>query len=177
MEDWLLILQCKRGQTRALERLYHKYKKVCLILAVSMVNDTAAAEDIWHDVFLRFAQTVKGFRLTGSLKAYLMTCVANQARNYSKSQQRHIQIQPVEQISDGEILDGLVFNEQALSLALALETLPMEQREVVLLYAQGGMTFEQIANQFGVSRDTVKSRYRYGLQKLKVFFEKEHHGF
>ena len=80
MEDRLLIWRCKRGGAEAMTRIYQKYRKDLLVLALALLNDKAAAEDIVHDVFVGFAEGLPGFRLTGRLRAYLMTCVANRAR-------------------------------------------------------------------------------------------------
>lgn len=89
MEDKLLVLRCKRGNPDALGRIYEKYKSDALILAIALLNNTSAAEDVVHDVFLFFVQSIEKFRLTGSLKGYLLTCVANRARNMNKAKHRH----------------------------------------------------------------------------------------
>ena len=52
MEDKLLVLRCKRGSADALGRIYEKYKNDSLILAIALLNNTSAAEDVVHDVFL-----------------------------------------------------------------------------------------------------------------------------
>jgi len=85
VEDKLLVLRCKRGSSQALRRVYEKYRDDVLILAVALLKDTSAAEDVLHDVFVSFVQRLEKFgltELTGSLKTYLATCVANRARNW-----------------------------------------------------------------------------------------------
>ena len=77
MEDKLLVLRCRRGSREALTRIYEKYKADLLLLAMGLLNDKTAAEDVVHDVFLSFVRHLDEFRLTGSLKGYLLTCVAN----------------------------------------------------------------------------------------------------
>lgn len=67
MEDLLLILRCRQGCRRSLARIYDKYKVDLLKLAISLLNDAALAEDVVHDVFARFVEGLKGFRLTGSV--------------------------------------------------------------------------------------------------------------
>jgi RNA polymerase sigma-70 factor (ECF subfamily) len=51
--------------------------------------------------------------------------------------------------------------------------LPYEQREVFILHVQGDMTFQQIAEQIGASINTVQSRYRYGIEKLRSLLNTE----
>ena len=55
MEDQLLVVRCRRGSVEAMARIYRKYRKDLLVLAMALLNDKAAAEDIVHDVFLAFA--------------------------------------------------------------------------------------------------------------------------
>ena len=71
VEDRLLVWRLNRGDATALSRVYEKYREDLLRLAVSLLNNTATAEDIVQDVFVRFAGSARVFRLTGSLKGYL----------------------------------------------------------------------------------------------------------
>jgi RNA polymerase sigma factor (sigma-70 family) len=176
MEDKLLVIKCKRGSKEALERIYEKYRKDMLILAVALLHNMSAAEDIVHDVFISFVQTLEKFRLTGSLKSYLLTCVANRARNVNKAKYLRV-VESSSEESVGSDKDNpsvlISCNEQLQQLSKAMTELPYEQREIMMLHFQAGMTFKSIAGSLGVSVNTVKSRYRYGLEKLKVILEKE----
>ena len=88
LEDKLLIWKLKRGSRHALCRIYEKYRDDLLRIAAGLLNDTSAAEDVVHDVFTAFVRSAKRFELTGSLKGYLTTCVANKARNLNRSNSR-----------------------------------------------------------------------------------------
>ena len=174
MEDKQLVLKCKRGASDALERIYLKYKADLLILAMALLNDKSDAEDVLHDVFVTFVQSLEKFRLTGSLKGYLMTCVANRARNTNKA--KHHQSVGLEAAgSFGSRSDGppaaMICNEQLQQLSSAMAQLPYDQREVVLLHHQAAMTFRAIAKSLGISNNTAKSRYRYGLDKLRLILD------
>jgi RNA polymerase sigma-70 factor (ECF subfamily) len=179
MEDKLLVFRCKRGSREALARIYHKYKADLLLLAMALLNDRSAAEDVVHDVFLSFVRGLDAFRLTGSLKGFLLTCVANQARNCNKADRVRSRVgsscgwgaEPDERATaptQDSALETLVCNEQLRLLAGALGELPFEQREVIMLHLQSAMTFDAIAKARGISPNTAKSRYRYGLDKLRL---------
>jgi len=173
MEDKLLVLRCKRGSKDALGRIYEKYKKDLLVLVMALLNDTNAAEDVVHDVFLSFVQTIAKFRLTGSLKGYLLTCVANRARNTSKAKHRQ-GTELVDEAVDSGADDpscSIICNEQLGQLSRAMAQLPYEQREVIILHFQAGLTFGRIAESLGISVNTAKSRYRYGLDKLRLILD------
>jgi RNA polymerase sigma factor (sigma-70 family) len=176
MEDKLLVLRCKHGSEEALGRIYEKYKTDMLVLAMALLNNTSAAEDVMHDVFLSFVQNIEKFSLTGSLKGYLLTCLANRARNLNKAKrQQSSESEPAETISysSDEPLKVIVCNEQLQQLSKAMARLPYDQREVIMLHFQAGMTFRTIGRSLGISVNTAKSRYRYGLDKLRSILDGE----
>jgi len=176
MEDRLLIWRCKRGGAEAMTQIYRKYRKDLLILAVALLNDKAAAEDIVHDVFVGFAEGLPRFRLTGRLRAYLMTCVANRVRNHNKTRRR------VEACctdtagnhqSEPEPSERLIYSERLALLAEALDRLSYEQRETVMLHMHSGLSLRRIAKTRGLSANTVMSRYRYAIEKLRSLLNGE----
>ena len=175
MEDKFLVLKCKRGSRDALERIYQKYKADLLILAIALLNEKSAAEDLVHDVFLSFVQSLEKFRLTGSLKGYLLTCVANRARNTNKAKQRQQNVVPNPAVPACSCTNGpsqsIICNEELQQLSNAMAQLPYEQREIVMLHHQAAMTFKTIAKSLGISANTAKSRYRYGLDKLRLILD------
>ena len=176
MEDKLLVKQCKRGSKEALKRIYEKYKDYLLILAVGLVNNSSIAEDVVHDVFTNFVRDIEKFRLTGTLKGYLGTCVANRARNMNKTKQHtNLEASPAEyeELDPNEPVSTIVCNEQLQGLNNAMAQLPYDQREVIMLHFHGSMTFQSIAQEQGISVNTVKSRYKYGLDKLRTILDGE----
>lgn len=170
LEDKLLIWKLKRGDADALRRIYEKYKDDLLTIAGSLLNETAAAEDILHDVFVSFAENVQRFHLYGSLKNYFITCVVNKVRDRFRAKMYQVveieRVAPVDSKSAGpaEILSDA---EQSQLLAEALAQLPIQQREVIILHLQAGMKFREIADMQSISINTVQGRYRYGLDKLR----------
>ncbi|MHC4062852.1 MAG: RNA polymerase sigma factor [Planctomycetota bacterium] len=177
IEDRLLIWRFKLGNRDALRRIYEKYKNDLLKLAVALVNDVNAAEDVVQDVFVSFAQSAARIKTRGNLKKYLATCVANRIRNRKRDQQRH-ETSGIDD-SDCAIADArlpeqwAILSEELELLSNAMAQLPYEQREVIGLYMQGGMTFRQIAKTQSASINTVQGRYRYGLNKLRSILNSE----
>ena len=172
MEDRLLVYRSKRGSQEALTRIYSKYKRNLLLLAMSLLNDRTASEDVVHDVFVSFVKGLDDFRLTGILKSYLMTCVANHARNWNKSERRRSNPgADTERAFAGCAqgpLESVICNEQMEQLSNALAELPLEQREVVMMHLHASMTFRDIARERQISPNTAKSRYRYGIDRLRI---------
>ena len=172
MDDGFLVLQCKRGNRDGLRRIYEKYRDYLVILAVALLNDVNSAEDVVHDVFVGFAGGIGKFTLTGSLRGYLATCVANRAKNFRQlKRQRDVNLDKIEPATSEGYGPGesIVCNEELKLLSEALARVGEEQREVIALHIHGGMRFRAIAESQGVSVNTVKSRYRYGIEKLKSY--------
>ena len=170
IEDELLKLRFKLGSEAALRCIYEKYLDYLLSVAMAFLNDAHAAEDIVHDVFVSLAQSGDTFRLTGNLKHYLATCVANKARDRLRARKRHVARQNAEAAPTAEAgppEDRLIFTEQARRIYDALAQLPDEQREAIVLRTKAGMKFRQIAEIQGASFVAVQARYRRGVEKLR----------
>ncbi len=174
-EDKLLIYKFNRGDGNALRRIYEKYRDDLLKVATALLNDRNGVEDVVHDVFVTFAQGMGNFRLRGSLKGYLSICIANRARDKNRAarRKRTIALDGAEPIrSDTSIPDHVAeSNELIQQLDYAMTQLPYEQREIIILHLQSRAGFAQIAKSKGVSTNTIRSRYRYGLKKLRSILD------
>ena len=177
LEDRLLVWKFKHGSKDAFCRIYDKYRDDLLRLALSLLNEADIAEDIVHDVFTSFMRNRRQFRLTGSLKSYLATCVANRARNENRSCQRQHNsgLDNIDSVvSDSNRPDRwIIVGDEFKRLNEALAELPYDQRETVILRAQSGMKFRQIAEAQQIPIKTVQSRYRAGLNKMRSLLNSE----
>jgi hypothetical protein len=81
LEDELLKWKLRRGSPEALARVYEKYIDAMLTLALGLLGNRPAAEDVVQDVFLSFARSARGLRAQGSLCSYLATGVLNRVRD------------------------------------------------------------------------------------------------
>ena len=175
-EDGHILKRLQRGDKDALRQLYEKYSDTLVSVAVTLVSDIATAEDCLHDAFVDFAVTAPILRIHGNLRSYLISCVANRARDILRKRARLSEVNP-EQFNLAAKADGpdstMITDEGARKVYDALGQLPYEQREVFVLHVQGDMTFHQIAETAGISINTVQSRYRYGMEKLRYLLNTE----
>ncbi len=176
IEDELLKWNFKCGSRDALRRIYEKYLNRLLTLAMALLNDAGAAEDVVHEVFVSFAESAEDFKLAGSLKSYLTTCVMNRARDLIRANRRGPrrldEAEPI--VSDSSGSDqAILCSEEAQRLQHAIAQLPEDQREAVILRLKGEMRFREIARLQGVSVNTAQGRYRYGLDKLRSILNGE----
>ena len=177
LEDKLLIHKFNRGDGDALRRIYVKYRNDLLKVAAALLNDRSGVEDVLHDVFVTFAQSVGDFQLRGSLKGYLSICTANRARDKNRAMQRQ---HTIGLNNAGRIRSDISGparlaerSELAEQLDHAMAQLPYEQREIIILHLQSKVRFRQIAKSKAVSVNTIRSRYRYGLNKLRSILDGE----
>ncbi|MBN1360515.1 MAG: sigma-70 family RNA polymerase sigma factor [Sedimentisphaerales bacterium] len=177
VDEKLLILRFKRGSREALRQIYDRYKVDLLKLAVVLAGDVNTAEDVVHDVFVKFAGSAATLEPAGSLRSYLSTSVVNRIRNRVRDSQRR----DATSLDDAERLacpargpqQWAVLNEQLTRLSRALAQLPYEQREVICLRMEMDTPVAQIAALQHTSVNTVKGRYRYGMERLRSLLDSE----
>jgi RNA polymerase sigma factor (sigma-70 family) len=177
LEDTLLKLKFNHGDMDALRRIYEKYKDDLLKLAVALLNDISLAEDVVNDSFVNFAQSMGEIHLRGTLKSFLTTCVVNHARNVYRARQRK-KVLGIDQAAE-VTLDSIdpqqsaIFNEEYQRLNNAIGELPYEQREIIVLHHLSYIKFRTIARLQNIPVNTAKSRYRYGVNKLRKLLNNE----
>jgi len=177
LEEKLLIWKFNRGDREVLRWIYEKYKDDLLTLATALLYEKTEAEDVVHDVFCSLIKSAENLRITGSLKGYLTTCVANNARNKNRAKAKHqsIGLGPTRPVSSGANPPDVaaMFGEELRRLSWSLAQLPYDQREVIILRLYSGMKFKVIAAILSQSINTIQGRYRYGLEKLRSLMNGE----
>ena len=170
-DDNELLEALARGDRRALERIYRKYKDRTLTAAMHLLGgDRLAAEDVLHDVFVKFAANARVLKIEGSLRNYLITACLNRARDMLR-QKRRIAVDSealcecLASIADPSA--AISHAEEAARLLSAVNVLPDKQREVLVLRVYGELTFREISESLEISINTAQSRYRYALAALR----------
>ena len=141
--------------------LYQKHGDALAAYACCCGLDFAAAEDAVQQVFLKLLR-----RDTPTPRmpvAYLYRAVRNASLNLRRN--RRFETDPVE--PEKWFVRDRGAPEEILALQTALRELPEEQREVVFLRVWSGLTLQEIADATNVPMNTMASRYRYALQKLR----------
>ena len=174
--DRLLLNRAAQGCKESLRRIYEDHKDHLLTLARGMTGNRSAAEDIVHDVFVAFAKNLPRLRLAGSLKGYLSISVCNRARDLARTEIRHRRDEccpdrgPEKAASPDTCAAAAELTDR---LRVALEEVPFDQREVLLMRTQAGLSFEEIGRHQGISANTARGRYRYGIDKLRSLLNSE----
>jgi RNA polymerase sigma-70 factor (ECF subfamily) len=157
-----------RGDLDAAAQLYDRHHRGLFSYVRALLRDRAAAEDVVQDAFLRLL-VADVHRPILSVQAYLYTIARNLALDALRRRSRHSEPQahPESQVSTP---DGDPRARQAVE---ALEQLPEEQRETVVLKIFSGLTFAQIGEVLSVPAGTAASRYRYALERLADLLSEE----
>ena len=168
------MMRFNRGDRDALRDIYNLYKDELVSLAGALLHEKTEAEDAVHEVFAKLIRKHQTLNITRNLRGYLMTAVANTARQFFQSRSRT----PVSSLeseigAENPPQVSAILDEQKQRLANALSALPYEQREVILLRHFSDFKFKQIATMQNVSINTVQGRYRYGLDKLRSLLNGE----
>ena len=174
LDDRALMLRYKDGDVAAFETLYQRHRGPLYRFLLNQSQDTQAAEDIFQEVWSRIIRSRERYRPAATFATYMYHI----ARNCFLDHVRHSGRQPVlVSIDDDppvELVAGTNNPEAAAEnsnasayIQAALDGLPPEQREAFLLREEAGLTLEEIGQVTGVGRETVKSRLRYAVAKLR----------
>ncbi|MGA8204275.1 MAG: RNA polymerase sigma factor [Woeseiaceae bacterium] len=171
-DDGALMLLYGDGDVAAFETLYRRHNDALYRYLLRLSRSPDAAEDIFQEVWSKIIRARQTYRPTAQFKTFLYRVARNCFIDYIRRNRRHeqtVELAPEHQPDPGELPDALT--ERSLArrrLAAALLELPDEQRDVFLLREEGGFSLEQIASITDSNRETVKSRLRYAVNKLRA---------
>jgi len=173
MDDSVLISRYKAGDAEAFETLYDRYKTVMAGYVHALTGSREEADNIVQEVFLAVIRRADSLTPEGNFRAYLLARARGLALNLKRVKVPECGDCPDAVASAPGPAEIVENHESAQRLADALASLPGEQREVVALRAHAGMTVNEIADMLGEPLGTIKSRYRYALEKLRAFLCEE----
>ena len=165
--DGDLVGRYRSGDLNALLALYRRYCGPLYLYACSLSGDSARAEDLVQEAFVRLMASGPG-RLRETVRPFLYAIVRNLARDDSRRstlERGHAPTLALRAVRT-EIADPASRKHLEQAVAGALDRLPAEQREAVVLKIYAGMTFEEMADLLAVPQGTAISRYQYALKKL-----------
>jgi len=185
--DESLMLRYRDGDVRAFEVLVTRHRKPIYNFILRFVRDSAQAEDVMQETFLRVIKGADAYERQAKFTTWLYTIARNlcvDASRRGKHRNAASLDAPVNPGSDDSaalidlVADGkagvdreAIGRELAVRIKQAVEALPDEQREIFLLREVSDLQFNEIAKIVGCPENTVKSRMRYALEKLREALE------
>lgn len=172
--DESLMLAWAGGELRAFETLYARHRSRLYSFLLRQLRDAALADELFQDVWQRVIAARAGWQPDAAFTTWLFRIAHNRLNDHWRAA-RHRPPAPgdaderVARMSDTRTPESQLSEfEQRRRLQLAMEQLPDEQREVLQLRLEQELSLEEIAQITGVGRETVKSRLRYAMDKLRA---------
>nr|TKK09270.1 RNA polymerase sigma factor [Stenotrophomonas rhizophila] len=172
--DESLMLAWAGGELRAFETLYARHRSRLYSFLLRQLRDAALADEMFQDVWQRVIAARAGWQPDAAFTTWLFRIAHNRLNDHWRAA-RHRPPAPgdaderVARMSDTRTPETQLSEfEQRRRLQLAMEQLPDEQREVLQLRLEQELSLEEIAQITGVGRETVKSRLRYAMDKLRA---------
>lgn len=168
--DEALMLAYADGDSAAFERLYGRHKNKLYGYLNKLCGDRASTDEAFQDTWLRVVDARARYRAEAPFGAWLYRIAHRLAIDLLRKRRPQVPVEDVVSELIAADPDPARFSmalEDQQRLRAALDELPHEQRAAILMQADEGMTLEQIAEVSECGRETVKSRLRYAMNRLR----------
>jgi len=173
-DDDVLMLAWAAGDAASFELLYARHRGSLYRFLLRQLRDPALADEFFQDVWQRVIAARQGWKPEAAFRTWLFRIAHNRLNDYWRGL-KHRPAAPEDADERAARVPDPSSPERELSefeqrrrLQLAIEELPEEQREVVLLRLEQELSLEEIGAITGAGRETVKSRLRYAMDKLRA---------
>lgn len=174
IDDETLMLRWAAGELAAFEQLYGRHRGGLYRFLLRQLREPALADDLFQDVWQRVIAARLDWKPEAAFTTWLYRIAHNRLNDHWRAQ-KHRPAAPADaEARTAHLVDPdeperrLSEFEQRRQLRMALDALPDDQREVVLLRLERELSLEEIGRITGVTRETVKSRLRYAMDKLRA---------
>lgn len=160
-----------RDDPAAVELIWDRYARDLFALLLASLCSRHDAEDVLQAVFVRIVRKRRHLAKADSLDAYVYAIARHEVAGFLRQRRR----KPAPEgrfdawLQNAEAGDGTT--DLAEEMQAALARLPQTQREIVVMKVYRDKTFREIAETLKLSLNTVASRYRYGMEKLRALLK------
>lgn len=169
--DLLLFDRVKKDDLASYELIFKKYYKELYRFAYTYVRDGVIAEEMAQEVFLYIWEKRGKIEIQTTLKTYLYSAVKNKSLNYIKlelpKQQAMSDVSEVMLGVSGAKIDEGENDRLKKYIQDAVDALPTKCRKIFILSRNAGLTYEEIAEELGLSKKTVENQMGIALKKLR----------
>lgn len=170
-----VILRLQKGDSDAFLELYNQYHPALYHYVLRFVKSPAIAEDVLQDVFLKIWEIRARIDAQLSFKAYLYRICRNSVFKLLKkiAVDENLRVQVMQQfaqsIADADL--KVLWQQYEEILHAAVNNLSPQRQRVFRLCREEGKTYEQVANELGISRNTVKEHMVLAMKQIREHFE------
>ena len=154
-------------------RIIDEYQESLFRFAFFRTGALEDSQDIVQNIFLNMYDTGRRIGVIENIKSYLYRSISNSCSNYLRKKQsiKNVPLGDAESQLEDDNTDDLIKEYER--IRKMMDDLPSEQTEVINLRTIDGLAFTEIAEILEIPVTTAKSRFRYGIDKLKSKINKE----
>ena len=171
LSDEELIKKYLKGDEKSLEVLIKRYLKPIYSFAFNFVLNQQDAEDLTQEIFLKMWRNLKKFKKEKNFKSWLFTIAKNTCFDFLRKKRRNLILnaENLEIVADltPSLLEKMEKESLLEKLKKEIEKLPFKMKEVIDLHYNFGLNFREISEILGEPMNTVKSRHKRAISKLK----------
>ncbi|MBP1841425.1 RNA polymerase sigma-70 factor (ECF subfamily) [Formosa algae] len=176
-----LVEECKRNNRKAQMQLYNQYCQGMYIVAKRFISNTAEAEDLVQDAFIKAFSKLHQFKGDVTFGAWLKRIVVNTCIDALKSKKQHLEtldevhlkvIDANDTDDDWQIDDAATVHD----VKVVMETLPEKYKYVVMLFLIEGYDHQEISEILNISEVASRTQLSRGKQKLQELLKSKHYG-
>lgn len=180
-DDAILMRRFQGGDTASFQVLYTRHERALYRFLLYQAGCNAGlAEDLAHDVWVKIIQSSERYVYTAQFRTFLFHVAHNRLIDHFRAKGEGLESLDVEDEEGLSQLDGIADpsycppceliarQQQARQFRACIQELPPVQREVFLLKEESELSLVEVSELLGVSFETVKSRMRYALKKLRA---------
>ncbi len=171
VDDMRLVARVRAGDQQALSELYDRYSKVVYGVALRILHDTGAAEDLLQDIFLQLWRKPDAFDSSrGSLAAWLAVIARHRSIDRLRQRRPETDIEDCVIVTATDLRDETERSLVIEKVRVVMNEMGPDQRTAMEMAFFEGLTHTEIAEKTGEPLGTIKTRIRSGLQMLRARF-------
>jgi RNA polymerase sigma-70 factor (ECF subfamily) len=173
--DHCLVERIKQGDLKAFDELYSRYLKPIYGYVYKRVNHREDAEDITQEVFIRAFRHIKDFRGEASFATWLYLIAKNEISRFFRKRaqlKRLLKESHLYQERKSSFVEDIEREHSIFFLYQAIKSLPLRQREAVILHGLKEVSFSRVSLALGESKGATKSTYYRAIRNLRKYFKK-----
>lgn len=182
--DYELVLEFKSGNNKAIEILIRRHRKRVFGYILLLVKNHTIAEDVFQDTFVKVIKSLQEGKYieNGKFVSWVMRIAHNLIIDHFRREKQlktfsndgtTVDVFNTTKFAEKNVEEEMVYDQILSEVKGLVDSLPDEQKEVVLLRHYAGLSFKEIADQTNVSINTALGRMRYALINMrKIMVEK-----
>lgn len=164
-----LLKKLKSGDEKAFNELYLSFHQPALRFCNSILKDIDESENIIQDVFIKIWNRKNTINPELNFASYLFTIIKNRVFDYLKEAKKNNALREKywEKVLEYQAMDNEVKEERFVKISEAIEDLSEKRKKIIKMNYEEGKSYEEIANQLNISKNTVKNQLVKAKQVIR----------